>query len=403
MKKREMILGADYRASLDCHETQLNNNILIVGASGSGKTSSLVEPNIRDTSDSMIISDPKGTLYDKFSEQLKNRGYVVKKLDFTDPEKSDHYNFIEYVRSSTDVVKIAHMLMYNYGGNRHTDAFWDEAGQLLVQSLIAYVVELGKKDYMCFERLMDLIELMEISENYSDCASPLDHLIEAHGEQDGESFAVACYKKLRMASGKTLRSIIITVCAHLGLYDSPELNELMRYDDMDIASIGQRKTAVFVIVSDTDRSLDGLANIFFSQAMNELCLVADKKCKDKRLPIPVRFIMDDFATNCIIYDIPRMISTIRQREISLMLMIQAEPQLYEYYGKTGAQTIIANCDTYVYMGGNDIETAEMIAKRCDVPLRNILEMPIGKSWIFRRGQKPMYVTNYMIKSDEKTG
>lgn len=403
MKKREMILGADYRVSLDCHKTQLNNNILIVGASGSGKTSSFVEPNVRDTTDSMIISDPKGCLYDKYNEYLKGRGYVVKKLDFTDPENSDHYNFFEYIRSSTDVVKVAHMLMYNNGGNRHADAFWDEAGQLLVEALVAYLFELGKESLRNFGRLMDLLELMDISENYSDCRSSLDHLMQAHGEQDADSFAVACYKKLMMASDKTLRSIIITVCAHLGLYDSPELNELLRYDEMDISTIGLQKTAVFVIVSDTDRSLDGLANLFFSQAMHELCLYADKKCKDKRLPIPVRFILDDFATNCNIYDIPRMISTIRQREISLMLMIQSESQLYDYYGISSAQTIIANCDTYVYLGTNDLDMSEKIAKRCDVPLKNILEMPIGKSWIFRRGQKPMYVTNYAFKVDEKTG
>lgn len=172
----------------------------------------------------------------------------------------------------------------------------------------------------------------------------------------------------------------------------PEIAELTSADNINISTIGDAKTALFVVVSDTDRSLDPLANLFFSQAMNELCYHADKDCINESLPVPVRFIMDDFATNCCIDDFPRMIASIRSRNISTMLMIQAEAQLKNYYGFND-KTIIGNCDTYVYLGGNDVDTAMEVAKRVDVPMTEILTMPVGTSWIFRRGQKPINCEN----------
>lgn len=172
----------------------------------------------------------------------------------------------------------------------------------------------------------------------------------------------------------------------MGLFDTRELREMLSYDETNIQDIGKKKTALFVVVSDMDRSFDKLANIFFTQAMAELCRVADQECEDQRLPLPVRFILDDFATNCKIEQFPRMISSIRSRGISTMLMIQSESQLRTSY-TTDDKTIISNCDTYVYLGGNDVETAQAVAHRCDVPLRKILEMPVGTCWIFRRGEK----------------
>ncbi|WP_029200867.1 type IV secretory system conjugative DNA transfer family protein [Oribacterium sp. NK2B42] len=152
--------------------------------------------------------------------------------------------------------------------------------------------------------------------------------------------------------------------------------------------------------SDTDRSMDGLVNIFLTQTMNELCRVADRECKNNCLPVPVRFILDDFATNCKIEEFPRMIASIRSRGISTMLMIQAEPQLTENYGYDG-KTIIGNCDTYVYLGGNDIETAKAVAERCDMPVKKILNMPVGTNWIFRRGQSPVNGINFDPDTFEK--
>ena len=176
---------------------------------------------------------------------------------------------------------------------------------------------------------------------------------------------------------------------------------MLKSDSINIASIGDKKTALFVVVSDTDRSLDGLVNIFFSQTMNELCHHADKECKDNMLSVPTRFILDDFATNVKINEFPRMIASIRSRGISTMLMIQAESQLTEAYWNDG-KTIIGNCDTYIYMGGNDVETAKAVADRCDMPVKKILNMPVGTNWIFRRGQAPINAKNIDLETYKKS-
>ena len=218
--------------------------------------------------------------------------------------------------------------------------------------------------------------------------------LEKRAEKVNErSFAVKQYKKFRIAAGKTLMSILITLNAKLGYYDTAEINEMTSTDDINIAGIGQKKTALFVVVSDTDRSLDGLANIFYGQAMNELCRYADMECENQKLPVPARFILDDFATNVCIHDFPKMISSIRSRGISAMIIIQAESQLNALY-KEDANTIICGCDTLVYLGGNDVDTAKSISERCNQPLSKVLNMPINKEWIFRRGEMPAYVDKY---------
>jgi len=258
---------------------------------------------------------------------------------------------------------------------------------------MAYLYEAWDEDDQNLHRILELISLCQIDGDLSERTSTLDRIMEDYGQKNPDSYALSMYTKFRIAANRTLRSILISVNARLGLFDTPELNKMTAKDDIDIASIGQQKTALFVVVSDTDRSLDGLVNIFFTQAMSELCRYADKECEDSRLPVSVRFILDDFATNCKIEDFPRMIASIRSRGISTMLMIQAESQLTECYGYDG-RTIIGNCDSYVYMGGNDIETAKAVAERCDMPLKKILNMPVGSNWIFRRGQAPINGENF---------
>lgn len=396
MDKNMMILGQNQYYSLDCYKTQLNNNVLVVGTSGAGKTRSIVTPNLLQATGSYVVSDPKGTLYTKYKSRLENEGYVVKKLDFTEPEKSAHYNFFKYIRNTQDIVKISHMLIYQKKSGGHMDPFWDEAAQLLIQAMIAYLREATPVKDHNLASIQRLVSMCQLEGDMDFGKTPLDEMIMSHGKKNPESYALSAYTKFRVAASKTLRSILITVNARLGSYDTPELGMMMKKDDIDITSIGQRKTALFVVVSDTDRSLDGLVNIFFSQAMNELCRYADKECEDGRLPIPVRFILDDFATNCKIEEFPRMVASIRSRGISTMLLIQSEAQLKEGYGADD-KTIIGNCDTYVYLGGNDVDTAKSVAERCDVPLRKILNMPVGTNWIFRRGQEPVNAKNFDLE------
>lgn len=396
MEANTLILGQNQYYSLNCYETGVNNNVLVVGTSGAGKTRSIVTPNLLQATGSYIVSDPKGNLYKKYKSYLQKEGYVVKKLDFTDPLNSAHYNFFNYIRNTQDIVKIAHMLIYQRKEGGHTDPFWDQASQLLIQALIAYLKYERDEWEANFHSLMKLVELCEMKGELSMGTTPLDLLMKDVEKTNPDSYALSTYKKFRVAADKTLRSILISTNARLGLFDTPEIDEMTVSDDINIASIGQRKTALFVVVSDTDRSLDGLANIFFTQAMNELCRYADKECEDSCLPVPVRFILDDFATNCKIEEFPRMIASIRSRGISTMLMIQAESQLTENFGADG-KTIIGNCDTYVYLGGNDVDTAKEVARRCDVPLKKILNMPVGTNWIFRRGQAPINGKNFDLE------
>ena len=397
MGKNEMIIAEGVSYSLNCYETKLNNNVLVVGTSGAGKTRSIVTPNLLQATGSYIVSDPKGNLYEKYGPYLKNQGYEVKKLDFTDPDNSAHYNFFRYIRKTQDINKIAHMIIYSKGQDGYKpDPFWDEASELLLQALIAYLYEGFRSSEQNLRSVQKLIDACNIDENDSGRTTILDKLMEAHEKEYEDSYAVSQYKKFRVAAGKTLKSILISLNARIGQFDTPELRELTKYDTIRISGIGMKPTAVFVVVSDTDRSLDGLANLFFTQAMNELCWQADKRCKGNTLPVPVRFILDDFATNCKIAEFPRMIASIRSRGISTMLMIQSEAQLEEGYNKD-ARTIIGNCDTYVYLGGNDVDTAEAVARRCDVPLKKILNMPVETNWIFRRGQEPVNSKNYNIE------
>jgi len=400
MKKNSLILGQNQFYSLDCYETQLNNNVLVVGTSGAGKTRSIVTPNLLQATGSYVVSDPKGNLFRKYKSYLEEQGYEVKKLDFTNPAESSHYNFFRYIRNEQDIVKIAHMLVYQRKGGGHSDPFWDEAAKLLLTSLIAYLHEERLESEQTLQNLFKLLSLIDVTVNLENEKMSLDLLMDELYEKNRYSFAANQYKKFRVAADRTLRSILITLNARLGSYDTKELAKMMLKDDVKISEIGDKKTALFVVVSDTDRSLDGLVNIFFTQAMNELCIHADNDCIDNRLPVPVRFILDDFATNCKIEEFPRMIASIRSRGISTMLMIQAESQLTECFGYDG-KTIIGNCDTYVYLGGNDIETAKAVAERCDLPVKKILYMPVGTNWIFRRGQAPVNAQNFELDAYEQ--
>lgn len=398
IKQDALIIADNHYYNMNCYETQLNNNVLVVGTSGSGKTRSIVTPNILQASGSYVVVDPKGNLYNKHKAYLEREGYVVKKLDFIHPEDSVGYNFFHYIKSTKDIVKIAHLLTYTMSSFKKTggDAFWDQSAELLLTSLISFLLENCNKDDQTLEGLIKLCNLCIVNENDASIENIMDQMMQSLKKRKPNSFAVKQYEKFRVAAGKTLRSILITVNSKLGMFDYPEMQKMLKKDEMELPMIGRQKTAIFVSVSDTDRSMDDMVSIFFTQAMNELCQYADYYCKDNRLPVPVRFIMDDFATNCIITDFPRMISSIRSRGISTMLMIQSEAQLFHTYGDDG-RTIIGNCDTYVYLGGNDVDTAKAVAVRCDVPVKRILYMPIGSCWIFRRGSEPAYAKIFPLE------
>ena len=365
--QNDLILAAGRYYSMDCYQTRRNNNVLVVGAAGTGKTRSIVIPNLLQAYGSYIISDPKGDLYAGYGAYLRGKGYIVKRLNLDNPAKSAHYNFFRYIRSEKDIIKLAHMLAYVDEGCTGQDPFWDRAAEVLLTCIISFLWKYRPREEQTLESVYKLIGCCRLDEGNDQEKTPFDRIMESVGAKEPQSFTYKQYLKFRVGAVRTMKSILITLTTKLGKYDCREISQMLAYDELDIASIGHKRTAIFVTVSDTDRSMDDLANIFFTQAMNELCYEADHHCRGHRLPLDVRFIMDDFATNCRINEFPRMISGVRSRGISTMLMIQAESQLEEGYGRDSS-TIIGNCDTYVYLGGNDVNTAESVARRCDMPL-----------------------------------
>ena len=214
------------------------------------------------------------------------------------------------------------------------------------------------------------------------------------------SRAVSNYLKVDCAE-KTYNCIVLTLQSKLGILDIPSVAKMISKNDIEFTDLAQRPTVIFVICSDTDRSLDVLANLFFTQALSELTTYADQECENGELPVPVMFMMDDFATNVVIDDFPKSIATIRSRNISCVMMIQSESQLQDCYGVNGAKTIIANCDTYVYLGGNDIETATSISNRIDKPVHWILQLKANQCLVFRRGEAPKMVNKYINLKNNK--
>lgn len=394
-KTNSMILPNGSICSMDGIATRLNNNVIILGASGSGKTRGAVIPNLLSAVGSYIITDPKGNLYKKYGGYMREMGYRVVDLDLIHPERSVCYNPLCYVRSTNDILKLAHQIVYGSnvkkGGNY--DPFWDRASCILLSALIGYFLDGGKGVECSIQGIIRLLSMIDVEavEDGEDCEidSAFAIVNRRHKAINGEDcWSYTQYKKFKNLARKTNSCIIATLHAVLGELDIKELRQMMLYDELDIESIGNRKTVIFVEISDTDRSKDTLANIFYSQAMNILCSYADEQCSDSRLPVPVRFILDDFATNCRIDGFENMISNIRSRNISAVLILQSIAQLEEGYS-VSAHTIMDNCDTQVYLGGNDLDTASVIAKKCNKPLSQVLNMPLSTNWIFRRGEPPL--------------
>ena len=392
----KIILGTDCYYSMDTHETKCNNNIIIVGTSGSGKTRGIVEPNLLQMTGSYVIMDPKGNLYDKYRKTLIECGYKVKKLDFVHPEKSLKYNMFKKTtvqgnktKSNENITKLAHMIVTHAHGSKakSADPFWDEAAEIMLSALIAYVLQYGYND-MNFTSIEKLINSLDGNDEYYKSETILDRVFKEMERKDPNSYAVRKFKSIRISAAKTMMSIQVSTNAIIDSFANAQIDNMMNGDELIIPNIADYKTALFICSSDTDRTYDVLVNIVFTQIMNSLVEYADRR-PDNKLPIPVRFIMDDFATNVCIQDFPRMISSIRSREISTTIILQSESQLKEYYGED-ASTILGNCDTYVYMGGGDINTAKNVSERADKPLHQILNMPIGREWIFRRGEEPIY-------------
>ena len=400
-----LICGKNVYYCKDAYTTWNNNNIMVVGTSGCGKTRCMVEPAIIQADCSYVISDPKGKLYRSYEPYLRSRGYKVIKMDFIHPEKSVHYNPILGCKTSQDVQKLAHALTYSLSerkGSKTVDPFWDQATLILLNAIIGYMME---EDRIAdSEKTISMISGL-INESAGEMKnggreSALKSRMEEHNAwmtlfKGKPSWAYKRFLEFDMAPDRTHNTIDLTALCKLATFDTEEIRTMLSSNEVDFNSLGREKVAVFVEVSDSDRSMDVLVNLFYTQMMNSLCSYADEECADSRLPVPVSFILDDFATNARIDNFENMISNIRSRNISAMIMVQSEAQLQIGYG-VAAETIVNNCSTYIYLGGTDPEMAKRMSVRVNKLASSILSMPNNMSYVCRRGQEPIYCEHFDI-------
>lgn len=394
----QIILPDGNSYSLDGRQTGLNSNMLIVATSGAGKTRDVITPAILECNGSYVISDMKGMLFKTWGKFMRDNGYRTVRVSFSDPSHSYHYNPLHYVNTTQEIQILAHSLVEARGIFR-SDPYWDQMSELLISSIISYLKETSSEKESTIANVLAFLRLANRKDEESgDKRSRLSKLFYDLQQTNPRSWAVKQFAEVNLCAGKTWASIASTAVSKLAAYDTEELGEMMKYDVLDFQSIGQKRTCVFVETSDTDRSMDAMINVFFSQAMHQLCQYADTKCKDNELPVPVTFIIDDFGSGCRIDNFEKMISNIRSRRISAILAIQSFAQLREGYGES-ASTIADDCDTLLYLGSNDPQTAQQIAVRVNKTPYSVLHMPLHTSWIIRRGAEPVFVEKNMALDD----
>ena len=348
-------------------KTARNKNVLVIGGSGSGKTRFFVKPNLmqcvsKDYPTSFVITDPKGSLIGEVGQLLVRCGYRVKVLNTINFSKSMRYNPFRYIHSEKDILKLVNTLICNTKGEGEKSAedFWIKSERLLYSALIGYIWYEAPDDEMNFTTLLEMINASEAREDDPEFQSPVDLMFERLEEKDPEHFAVRQYKKFLLSAGKTRSSILISCGARLAPFDIKELRDLMETDEMELDTIGDRKTALFVIISDTDDTFNFVVSILYTQLFNLLCDKADDEYGG-RLPVHVRCLLDEFANIGQIPKFEKLIATIRSREISASIILQSQSQLKAIY-KDNADTIVGNCDTTLFLGGKEKTTLKEMSE-----------------------------------------
>lgn len=348
-----------------------NKNVLVIGGSGSGKTRFFVKPNLMQCTSqtyptSFIVTDPKGTLLIDCGKMLIKHRYIVKVLNTINFKKSMKYNPFRYIHDEKDILKLVNTLMVNTKGEdtKGGEDFWEKAEALLYQALIGYIWYEAPEEEQNFNTLVQFINAMEVREDDETFQNAVDLMFAELAEREPEHFAVRQYAKFKLSAGKTTKSILISAGARLAPFDIAELRELMSTDEMELEKMGDRKTALFVILSDTDATFNFLVSMLYSQMFNLLCERADDKYGG-RLPVHVRCILDEFANIGKIPNFEKLIATIRSREISACIILQAQSQIKANY-KDNADTIVGNCDSMIFLGGKEKttlkEVSEMLGK-----------------------------------------
>ena len=364
-----------------------NKNVLVVGGSGSGKTRFWLKPNLLQCHSSYVVTDPKGSIVVECGNALLKNGYKLKILNTINFKKSMHYNPFAYVHSEKDILKLVTTLMTNTKGEGSGgDPFWEKSERLLLTALIAYLHYEAPVEEQNFATLLEMLNTMQVLEDDEEYQNPVDLLFEELGKKKPNSFAVRQYKLYKLAAGKTAKSILISCGARLAPFDIQELRDLTMYDELQLDTLGDKKTALFLIMSDTDSTFNFLISMVYTQLFNLLCDKADDVYGGK-LPIHVRCLIDECANIGQIPNLEKLVATIRSREISACLVLQAKSQLKAIY-KDNADTIIGNMDNQIFLGGSEPGT-----------LKDLSEI-LGKETIDSfntsdtRGNSPSYGTSF---------
>ena len=364
-----------------------NKNVLVVGGSGSGKTRFWLKPNLLQCHSSYVVTDPKGTIVLECGNAMLKNGYKVKILNTINFKKSMHYNPFAYVHSEKDILKLVTTLMTNTKGEGSGgDPFWEKSERLLLTALIAYLHYEAPVEEQNFATLLEMLNTMQVLEDDEEYQNPVDLLFEELAKKKPNSFAGRQYKLYKLAAGKTAKSILISCGARLAPFDIQELRDLTMYDELQLDTLGDKKTALFLIMSDTDSTFNFLISMVYTQLFNLLCDKADDVYGGK-LPIHVRCLIDECANIGQIPNLEKLVATIRSREISACLVLQARSQLKAIY-KDNADTIVGNMDSQIFLGGSEPTTLKELSEA------------LGKETIDSynnsdtRGNSPSYGTNY---------
>lgn len=395
------ILAKNHFISNDTWETGLNNNDIIIGPSGSGKTRGYVMPNILQCNESMIIVGPKGRLQKEMTEILRTNGYKIRNIDFMDCGNSDGYNPLSYIRynhkkESYNVQDMKTIATCIVPCEDKVQPFWEMAARMYLESMIAYVMECLPVAEHNLDSIIALFTEMGTGK--------FDRLYMELNQLNPGSFAAMQYNmyKSTARAGKMYESIRGILAEKLSMIAFGGASEMFhQLKQIHFADLGREKTALFVTVSDTDRSMDKLANLFFTQAIHTLCSSADREYENGKLKIPVRLLLDDFATNVYISDFDKITSMIRSREIYVSIILHYISQLQSLYGYADATTILNNADNLLYLGGQEVETARLIGIKANKSTSSILNMPLSKAWLFTRGQSPVEAEEFELEAHEK--
>ncbi len=397
----KVILGENCVYSTDCKQTGINNNIIVCGSSGCGKTMSVSEPRLLETYDtSLVITVTKRRIVNKYKKVFVDRGYEVQDLNFANPTAGDiGYDPLDYVKNYRDITFLAESIVKANPKKENSsfDPYWDDAAISLLSAEIAYV--LMTKENPTFADVLEMNEGLNIRGGES-ITTTYDKKFEYIAKKDPNCFAVSCWKSFSQLPMRTAGCVFSTLNTTIDTIFSPELRKMMAMKrKVNFENLAKKKTLLFVTTSPVNPTLNCFVNMFYGNVFKQLFEFAETQ-PDGILPIPVHVLCDDFATGSRILNFHEYISIFREKGISVTLLLQSESQLEGMYGRNHATTIINNCDSYVYMGGMDIQTAQSISMRLNVPMEDILYMPIGQVVLFRRGQKPIVTKRYNITEDE---